>query len=150
MTDVNMLSEPLNRKCVYEQMFVRNQHVHHHPTCVLSHDIYSSNQLRSPPFHFYHTFTLFLAYSFSCHSLFVFALFILLPFLKTLPPPVASCAFSNFVCLVPFSSSSRRRHDSEEGDSHRRHKHKKSKRSKEGKETSEDNNADQENQDAMA
>uniref|UniRef100_H3CEP7 Pre-mRNA 3'-end-processing factor FIP1 n=1 Tax=Tetraodon nigroviridis TaxID=99883 RepID=H3CEP7_TETNG len=47
------------------------------------------------------------------------------------------------------SSSSRRRHDSEEGDNHRRHKHKKSKRSKEGKETSEDNNADQENQDAM-
>ncbi|CAF91834.1 unnamed protein product, partial [Tetraodon nigroviridis] len=46
-------------------------------------------------------------------------------------------------------SSSRRRHDSEEGDNHRRHKHKKSKRSKEGKETSEDNNADQENQDAM-
>lgn len=93
MTDVNMLSEPLNRKCVYEQMFVRNQHVHHHPTCVLSHDICSSNQLRSPPFHFYHTFTLFLAYSFSCHSLFVFALFILLPFLKTLSPPLPPVPF---------------------------------------------------------
>lgn len=32
-------------------------------------------------------------------------------------------------------SNSRRRHDSEEGDSHRRHKHKKSKKSKEGKES---------------
>ncbi|KAG8014837.1 hypothetical protein GBF38_003504 [Nibea albiflora] len=47
------------------------------------------------------------------------------------------------------SSSSRRRHDSEEGDSHRRHKHKKSKRSKEGKEASEEISADQENQEAM-
>ncbi|KAI5630471.1 pre-mRNA 3'-end-processing factor FIP1 [Silurus asotus] len=46
-------------------------------------------------------------------------------------------------------SSSRRRHDSEEGDGHRRHKHKKSKRSKEGKEPSEERAADQENQDAM-
>ncbi|XP_074486367.1 pre-mRNA 3'-end-processing factor FIP1 isoform X2 [Sebastes fasciatus] len=46
-------------------------------------------------------------------------------------------------------SSSRRRHDSEEGDSHRRHKHKKSKRSKEGKEASEEISADQENQEAM-
>uniref|UniRef100_A0A8C1SH15 Pre-mRNA 3'-end-processing factor FIP1 n=1 Tax=Cyprinus carpio TaxID=7962 RepID=A0A8C1SH15_CYPCA len=46
-------------------------------------------------------------------------------------------------------SSSRRRHDSEEGDSHRRHKHKKSKRSKEGKEPSEERSADQENQEAM-
>ncbi|XP_077461327.1 pre-mRNA 3'-end-processing factor FIP1 isoform X2 [Stigmatopora argus] len=46
-------------------------------------------------------------------------------------------------------SSSRRRHDSEEADSHRRHKHKKSKRSKEGKEASEDMGADQENQEAM-
>ncbi|XP_028833738.1 pre-mRNA 3'-end-processing factor FIP1 isoform X3 [Denticeps clupeoides] len=46
-------------------------------------------------------------------------------------------------------SSSRRRHDSEEGDSHRRHKHKKSKRSKEGKEPSEERTADQENQEAM-
>ncbi|KAI4899674.1 hypothetical protein NFI96_025526 [Prochilodus magdalenae] len=46
-------------------------------------------------------------------------------------------------------SSSRRRHDSEEGDGHRRHKHKKSKRSKEGKEPSEERAADQENQEAM-
>ncbi|XP_032399841.1 pre-mRNA 3'-end-processing factor FIP1 [Etheostoma spectabile] len=46
-------------------------------------------------------------------------------------------------------SSSRRRHDSEEGDSHRRHKHKKSKRSKEGKEANEEISADQENQEAM-
>ncbi|XP_041960968.1 pre-mRNA 3'-end-processing factor FIP1 isoform X4 [Alosa sapidissima] len=46
-------------------------------------------------------------------------------------------------------SSSRRRHDSEEGDSHRRHKHKKSKRSKEGKEPSEERAGDQENQEAM-
>ncbi|XP_076869653.1 pre-mRNA 3'-end-processing factor FIP1 isoform X2 [Brachyhypopomus gauderio] len=46
-------------------------------------------------------------------------------------------------------SSSRRRHDSEEGDGHRRHKHKKSKRNKEGKEPSEERTADQENQDAM-
>ncbi|XP_029950584.1 pre-mRNA 3'-end-processing factor FIP1 isoform X2 [Salarias fasciatus] len=45
-------------------------------------------------------------------------------------------------------SSSRRRHDSEEGDSHRRHKHKKSKRSKEGKESSEIS-ADPENQEPM-
>lgn len=49
----------------------------------------------------------------------------------------------------PVSSSSRRRHDSEEGDSHRRHKHKKSKRSKEGKEASEDMGGEQENQEAM-
>uniref|UniRef100_A0A8C9S0H3 Pre-mRNA 3'-end-processing factor FIP1 n=1 Tax=Scleropages formosus TaxID=113540 RepID=A0A8C9S0H3_SCLFO len=47
-------------------------------------------------------------------------------------------------------SSSRRRHDSEEGDAHRRHKHKKSKRSKEGKEASEENSAEQENQDGGA
>ncbi|KAM6972726.1 pre-mRNA 3'-end-processing factor FIP1 [Aplochiton taeniatus] len=47
------------------------------------------------------------------------------------------------------SSSSRRRHDSEEGDSHRRHKHKKSKRSKEGKDGGEELGADQENQEAM-
>ncbi|XP_072526735.1 pre-mRNA 3'-end-processing factor FIP1 isoform X3 [Salminus brasiliensis] len=47
------------------------------------------------------------------------------------------------------SRSSRRRHDSEEGDGHRRHKHKKSKRSKEGKEPSEERAADQENQEAM-
>ncbi|XP_030643810.1 pre-mRNA 3'-end-processing factor FIP1 isoform X2 [Chanos chanos] len=47
------------------------------------------------------------------------------------------------------SRSSRRRHDSEEGDSHRRHKHKKSKRSKEGKEPSEEHTADQENQESM-
>lgn len=46
-------------------------------------------------------------------------------------------------------SSSRRRHDSEEGDSHRRHKHKKSKRSKEGKEPSEERAGDQENQETM-
>ncbi|XP_061686565.1 pre-mRNA 3'-end-processing factor FIP1 isoform X2 [Syngnathoides biaculeatus] len=46
-------------------------------------------------------------------------------------------------------SSSRRRHDSEEADSHRRHKHKKNKRNKEGKEASEDIGADQENQEAM-
>ncbi|XP_029298742.1 pre-mRNA 3'-end-processing factor FIP1 [Cottoperca gobio] len=46
-------------------------------------------------------------------------------------------------------SSSRRRHESEEGDSHRRHKHKKSKRSKEGKEAGEEISADQENQEAM-
>ncbi|XP_068606926.1 pre-mRNA 3'-end-processing factor FIP1 isoform X2 [Brachionichthys hirsutus] len=46
-------------------------------------------------------------------------------------------------------SSSRRRHDSEDADSHRRHKHKKSKRSKEGKEASEEISADQENQEAM-
>uniref|UniRef100_A0A3B4AXI2 Pre-mRNA 3'-end-processing factor FIP1 n=1 Tax=Periophthalmus magnuspinnatus TaxID=409849 RepID=A0A3B4AXI2_9GOBI len=46
-------------------------------------------------------------------------------------------------------SSSRRRHDSEEGEGHRRHKHKKSKRNKEGKEASEDMGADQENQEAM-
>ncbi|XP_056265490.1 pre-mRNA 3'-end-processing factor FIP1 isoform X2 [Pseudoliparis swirei] len=46
-------------------------------------------------------------------------------------------------------SSSRRRHDSEETDSHRRHKHKKSKRSKEGKEPSEEISADQENQEVM-
>lgn len=56
---------------------------------------------------------------------------------------VSVCSFS----LI--SSSSRRRHDSEEGDSHRRHKHKKSKRSKEGKEASEEMGADQENQEAM-
>ncbi|KAK5926591.1 hypothetical protein CgunFtcFv8_022149 [Champsocephalus gunnari] len=46
-------------------------------------------------------------------------------------------------------SSSRRRHDSEEGDSHRRHKHKKSKRSKEGKDAGEEISADQENQPGM-
>lgn len=46
-------------------------------------------------------------------------------------------------------SSSRRRHDSEEGDSHRRHKHKKSKRSKEGKDGGEELGADQENQESM-
>ncbi|TRY88978.1 hypothetical protein DNTS_013347 [Danionella cerebrum] len=46
-------------------------------------------------------------------------------------------------------SSSRRRHDSEEGDGHRRHKHKKSKRSKEGKETSEERSAELENQEIM-
>ncbi|KAJ8000523.1 hypothetical protein DPEC_G00181000 [Dallia pectoralis] len=45
-------------------------------------------------------------------------------------------------------SSSRRRHDSEEGDGHRRHKHKKSKRSKEGKEPSDDMGPE-ENQDGM-
>ncbi|KAI3353262.1 hypothetical protein L3Q82_019804, partial [Scortum barcoo] len=50
---------------------------------------------------------------------------------------------------MSYTSSSRRRHDSEEGDSHRRHKHKKSKRSKEGKEASEEISADQENQEAM-
>uniref|UniRef100_A0A4W4HLV7 Pre-mRNA 3'-end-processing factor FIP1 n=1 Tax=Electrophorus electricus TaxID=8005 RepID=A0A4W4HLV7_ELEEL len=59
--------------------------------------------------------------------------------------PLVSLSLS--VCLR--GSSSRRRHDSEEGDSHRRHKHKKSKRSKEGKEPSEERTADQENQDAM-
>ncbi|XP_072318829.1 pre-mRNA 3'-end-processing factor FIP1 isoform X5 [Eucyclogobius newberryi] len=46
-------------------------------------------------------------------------------------------------------SSSRRRHDSEEAEGHRRHKHKKSKRSKEGKEAGEDMSADQENQEGM-
>lgn len=45
-------------------------------------------------------------------------------------------------------SNSRRRHDSEEGDSHRRHKHKKSKRSKEGKETSGEPASEQENTEA--
>ncbi|CAM4637995.1 unnamed protein product [Leuciscus chuanchicus] len=48
-----------------------------------------------------------------------------------------------------YRDSSRGRHDSEEGDSHRRHKHKKSKRSKEGKEASEEHSVDQENQEAM-
>ncbi|CAL9700316.1 unnamed protein product [Knipowitschia caucasica] len=47
------------------------------------------------------------------------------------------------------SSSGRRRHDSEEGEGHRRHKHKKSKRSKEGKDASEEMSADQENQEGM-
>lgn len=43
--------------------------------------------------------------------------------------------YLSIVKCNPFSySNSRRRHESEEGDSHRRHKHKKSKRSKEGKE----------------
>lgn len=60
-----------------------------------------------------------------------------LPFLRVFPASAS------------ISSSSRRRHDSEEGDSHRRHKHKKSKRSKEGKEAGEDIGGDQENQDAM-
>lgn len=60
-----------------------------------------------------------------------------LPFVRVFPPSPS------------ISSSSRRRHDSEEGDSHRRHKHKKSKRSKEGKEAGEDISGDQENQDAM-
>lgn len=46
-------------------------------------------------------------------------------------------------------SSSRRRHDSEEGDGHRRHKHKKSKRSKEGKEPSEERSGDQDSQEPM-
>lgn len=59
-------------------------------------------------------------------------------------------SFFSLLSSSPFiSSSSRRRHDSEEGDSHRRHKHKKSKRSKEGKEASEEISADQENQEAM-
>uniref|UniRef100_A0A3P8XX80 Pre-mRNA 3'-end-processing factor FIP1 n=1 Tax=Esox lucius TaxID=8010 RepID=A0A3P8XX80_ESOLU len=65
--------------------------------------------------------------------------------LTSLPPSPPS--------LLPpslsLSSSSRRRHDSEEGDGHRRHKHKKSKRSKEGKEPSDDMGPDQENQDGM-
>lgn len=47
-----------------------------------------------------------------------------------------------------FFSNSRRRHDSEEGDSHRRHKHKKSKRSKEGKEASSEPAPEQENTEA--
>ncbi|XP_063075275.1 pre-mRNA 3'-end-processing factor FIP1 isoform X2 [Engraulis encrasicolus] len=47
------------------------------------------------------------------------------------------------------SRSSRRRHDSEEGDGHRRHKHKKSKRSKEGKEPSEERSGDQDSQEPM-
>lgn len=88
MTGLNMLSEPLNRKCVYEHIFVRTQHVYHDPTCVLSDDICSYKQLRSLSSSLtWLQFTLFLAYSFSCHSWFVFALFILLPFLKTLSSP---------------------------------------------------------------
>lgn len=64
--------------------------------------------------------------------------------------PFSSDHFFSLLFSSPFiSSSSRRRHDSEEGDSHRRHKHKKSKRSKEGKEASEEISADQENQEAM-
>lgn len=61
-------------------------------------------------------------------------------------PPLS---FSQSRLSPSISSSSRRRHDSEEGDSHRRHKHKKSKRSKEGKEASEEISANQENQEAM-
>lgn len=49
---------------------------------------------------------------------------------------------------LSLSSNSRRRHDSEEGDSHRRHKHKKSKRSKEGKEASGEPAPEQENTEA--
>lgn len=45
-------------------------------------------------------------------------------------------------------SNSRRRHESEEGDSHRRHKHKKSKRSKEGKEAGSEPAPEQENTEA--
>lgn len=64
--------------------------------------------------------------------------------------PSLPIIFFSLLFSSPFiSSSSRRRHDSEEGDSHRRHKHKKSKRSKEGKEASEEISADQENQEAM-
>lgn len=64
-------------------------------------------------------------------------------------PPLPPLPFTHLRPSPSISSSSRRRHDSEEGDSHRRHKHKKSKRSKEGKEANEDISADQENQEAM-
>lgn len=47
-----------------------------------------------------------------------------------------------------FFSNSRRRHESEEGDSHRRHKHKKSKRSKEGKEAGSEPAPEQESTEA--
>lgn len=60
---------------------------------------------------------------------------------------VSQNLFEVFFSLSLFSNS-RRRHDSEEGDSHRRHKHKKSKRSKEGKEASGEPAPEQENTEA--
>ncbi|XP_078534321.1 pre-mRNA 3'-end-processing factor FIP1 isoform X2 [Lissotriton helveticus] len=47
-------------------------------------------------------------------------------------------------------STSRRRHDSEEGDGHRRHKHKKSKRSKEGKDAGGETLTEHDNNDGAA